>query len=437
MNGILYITGALADGGVTTAKLADDAVTDAKLANSINSAIAANTAKNTNATHTGDVTGSGSLTIANNAVTTAKIADGAISESKIASQVVTNGKIANNAITNTRIQDNAITAAKIQDQAITLAKLPHGDGSSDGKFLRANNGADPSFETVSIPAGTTINNNADNRVITGSGTANTLNGESTFVYDTSENGVGIGISDPSPTATYYQGAFLHVHQAASGSSVGSQLRLTTDNTGTATGDGSQISAYSTSLYINNQENGSTYFYNNGSATATITSAGNFGINTQSPTDKLHVNGTALVGSNFYVNGNTYLASSQGIYFDGGSSTANHLDDYEEGTHSTTDQSGAGLSIAGSVTYVKIGRQVQVLFDITWPSTSHGGQASFSLPFSASVYGSGIVGWCTDPTQCHIAGSVCSLMDSDSSKHKTNNQISGQRFIGECIYFVNT
>ena len=78
-----------------------------------------------------------------------------------------------------------------------------------------------------------------------------------------------------------------------------------------------------------------------------------------------------------------------------------------------------------------------MFDITWPSTSHGGQASFSLPFSASVYGSGIVGWCTDPTQCHIAGSVCSLMDSDSSKHKTNNQISGQRFIGECIYFVNT
>ena len=150
MNGILYITGALADGGVTTAKLAadavtaakladnavvtanitDDAVTDAKLANSINSAIAANTAKNTNATHTGDVTGSGSLTIASNAVTTAKIADGAISESKIASQVVTNGKIANNAITNTRIQDNAITAAKIQDQAITLAKLPHGDGLS-------------------------------------------------------------------------------------------------------------------------------------------------------------------------------------------------------------------------------------------------------------------------------------------------------------------
>ena len=32
-------------------------------------------------------------------------------------------------------------------------------------------------------SGTTINNNADNRIITGSGTANTLNGESTFTYD--------------------------------------------------------------------------------------------------------------------------------------------------------------------------------------------------------------------------------------------------------------
>ena len=39
----------------------------------------------------------------------------------------------------------------LEDQSVTLDKLPHGDGSSDGKFLRANNGADPTFETV--PAG--------------------------------------------------------------------------------------------------------------------------------------------------------------------------------------------------------------------------------------------------------------------------------------------
>ena len=34
-----------------------------------------------------------------------------------------------------------------------------------------------------LPAGTTINNNADNRVITGSGTANTLNGEANLTFD--------------------------------------------------------------------------------------------------------------------------------------------------------------------------------------------------------------------------------------------------------------
>jgi hypothetical protein len=58
----------LADDAVGTDEIADDAVTADKLANAINTAIAANTAKTTNATHTGDVTGSGALTIATDAV---------------------------------------------------------------------------------------------------------------------------------------------------------------------------------------------------------------------------------------------------------------------------------------------------------------------------------------------------------------------------------
>ena len=73
MGGILYVTGALADGTVTTAKLADDAVTADKLANSINTEIAANTAKTTNATHTGEVTGDTALTIADGVVDEANL----------------------------------------------------------------------------------------------------------------------------------------------------------------------------------------------------------------------------------------------------------------------------------------------------------------------------------------------------------------------------
>ena len=88
----------LATDAVDTDAIQDDAVTEDKLANSINTAIAANTAKVSNATHTGDVTGSTALTIA--------------------------------------------------DEAVTLAKLEHGTPSNDGKYLRANNGADPTFESL-------------------------------------------------------------------------------------------------------------------------------------------------------------------------------------------------------------------------------------------------------------------------------------------------
>ena len=157
MNGVLYITGALADGGVTTAKIADDAVTDAKLANSINSAIAANTAKNTNATHTGDVTGSGSLTIASGAVTTAKLADDAVTGAKIADSTITAAHLAINSVGGQEIQANAVGTSELVDGNVTAAKLASG-------------------------VQTTINNNADNRVITGSGTANTLEGESNLTF---------------------------------------------------------------------------------------------------------------------------------------------------------------------------------------------------------------------------------------------------------------
>ena len=78
----------IATGGITTAKIADDAVTADKLANSINTEIAANTAKVTNATHTGDVTGSGALTIAQDAVTTSKIAADAVVGTKIADNAI-------------------------------------------------------------------------------------------------------------------------------------------------------------------------------------------------------------------------------------------------------------------------------------------------------------------------------------------------------------
>ena len=53
--------------------------------------------------------------------------------------------------------------------------------SGASKYLREDGDGTCSWQAV--PSGITINNNADNRVITGSGTANTLEGESTFTFD--------------------------------------------------------------------------------------------------------------------------------------------------------------------------------------------------------------------------------------------------------------
>ena len=150
--------------------------------------------------------------LAANAVDSNALGTNVVTTTKIAADAIVNSLIADNAVENANIANSAVTTAKIADQAVTLAKLPHGDGSSDGKFLRANNGADPSFETVSIPAGTTINSNTNNQVITATGTANTLQGESKFTFDgslvTSEkrmvigNGTEFQIPSRSGTSSY-------------------------------------------------------------------------------------------------------------------------------------------------------------------------------------------------------------------------------------------
>jgi hypothetical protein len=124
-------TAKIANGAVTTAKILDDAVTTDKLANSINTAITANTAKTTNATHTGDVTGSTSLTIASGAVTTAKIADDAVTADKLANTSVTAASYGSaTAIPAITVDaQGRITAASTN--SINTSTIPVADESSD------------------------------------------------------------------------------------------------------------------------------------------------------------------------------------------------------------------------------------------------------------------------------------------------------------------
>jgi hypothetical protein len=91
-------------------------------------------------------------------------------------QVSTDG-VKNDAITKTKIPANQIEASELADNAVDTNAI-------------ANNAVTAGKLASGVQ--TTINNNADNRVITGSGTANTLEGESNLKFD----GSRLGINDP-------------------------------------------------------------------------------------------------------------------------------------------------------------------------------------------------------------------------------------------------
>ena len=112
-------------------------------------------------------------------------------------------------------------------------------------------GGSGSAATWSTVSGTTINNNANNRVITGSGTANTLEGESVLTFDSSTD-------------------TLQVHQQNNGNNPA----LKVIHRG---GAGSQINAHFTNY--------------SGTNHTVITHDGSIGIGTESPTEKFNVFGT--------------------------------------------------------------------------------------------------------------------------------------------------
>ena len=108
---------------------------------------------------------------------------------------VTAAKLATNAVATAKIVDNAVDGAKIamtsdaQGDVLFYGGTDYerlGPGTS-GQFLKTQGAsADPIWGTVTL---TTINTNANDRVVTGSGTADTLNAEANLTYDGTSLGV--------------------------------------------------------------------------------------------------------------------------------------------------------------------------------------------------------------------------------------------------------
>ena len=299
MNGILYVTGALADNSVTSAKIAAGAVTNSKIGNA-------------------QVTGA-----------------------KLSTNSVGNGMIVAAAVSTDKIANSAVTTAKIADDAVTDAKLANSINSA----IAAN----------TAKASITINNNADNRLITGSGTANTLNGESSFTF----NGTKLNLN----TA----GSSSHVVEFINSSSLsteGTVLKLRASGRGAGVDD-------------------TDVFLTTGNADTRVFSVTNAGT--------------------LHTTGNIKIASGKGIDFSANSNasgmTSELLDDYEEGTwtpvvkpnasssaftYGSSDdyefRSAAASGITDSVTYTKIGNRVFISFSI-YMNTSGTSRLNISLPFA--------------------------------------------------------
>ena len=309
--------------------------------------------------------------IADDAVTNAKIAAGAVGGTQLGNNAVTADKIGANEVTSAAIAAGAVGTAKLSDQCVTLDKLPHGTGSTDGKFLRANNGGDPTFETVSIPAGTTINNNADNKIITGSGTANTLEAES-LAQIASDGDLWIGHA---PT-THYDNRKAFFHQPTADETC--YISITgPQGAGIVFGDspGQNTGNYESIIWHRNSDDRLMITTDNGNKGLYLENGGDIEV----------------------IDGNVKFASGHGIDFSAtggptnGTGSSELLDDYEEGTWTATCSNSVTLHSSQDLCmYTKIGRQVTVRGQIRVNDENGGNQNLIinNLPFANLSGGDG-------------------------------------------------
>ena len=332
-------------------------------------------------------------------------------------------KLADNSIDSEHYNDGSIDNAHLADDAVGVAELSATGTASSSTFLRGDN----SWAAVTS---TTINNNADNRVITGSGTANTLEGEANLTYNGTRLNVGTGdlavtgaeggdaqlrltadegddgadywrleskASDNNfNLATYASGAWVDKVTVDSSGNVNIGIASQFDSNkvnmlGTkAYSSGipqQQLNVADAQAYSTTDNGGSIGFsakFNSGGAYTTMASIEGVKHN--------NIDGNyqgALAFKTRNNNGDNVIRmrlTDNGLCFGTDTAGANALNDYEEGTWTPALSNSGGITLHNAW-YTKIGRLCNISAYVTISSNSSSGSLLFTgLPFVSADIG---------------------------------------------------
>lgn len=404
----------IADGAIKNAMLANSAVTNLSGTNTGDNAVnSLYSGLVTNATHTGDVTGSTTLTIADNAVTTSKMIDGAVTDAKIAT--VSGSKVSGN------IAGNAATATQLATSR-TINGVAF-DGSSDITVT-----ADAGTLT-----GTTLSSNVVNSSLTRVGTLTNL----TVTNDLTSNTLRIGMGAGSVASnTALGGNTLSLNTTGSGNSAVGKNALRSNTTGidnSALGllslNLNQTGSYNTSigtrsmfnnLYSNNNTSigwNAATFTGYGASDATSGGNNNTSLGYRALYSNTLGNDNTAVGYNaLQTNGtgaqNTTLGSGADVATNsltnasaiGYGATVSESNSIQLGNKYVTNVKTSGTITAGAVTYPNIDGSVgkvltangnglptwQTAFSYTLPTSSNATLGAVKVGSGLAIDGSGIL-----------------------------------------------
>ena len=293
-----------------------------------------------------------------------------VSTDGVKDDAITKAKIPANQIEASELADNAVDTNAIADQAVALSKLPHGTSSDDGKFLRANNGADPSFETISTtPADGSI---TEAKLASGAATQTKI-GDGSIINAKVDNAAAIAGSKISPD--FGNQNVLTTGDVKTGSRIISRYNAGGHFYLKNNSSGANYSSHFQTYSGGENDNVQTYIHYYHGGYAELLHQGNSSLRTLS-------NGVQ------FRNGNNVIGqiSPDGFAFGSDSASQNSIDDYEEGNWSPTRHgTWYNAGTFRNTTYTKVGRLITCHFDLYQSSNNMGWQANASVrgwPYAA-------------------------------------------------------